>query len=93
MSDERGWSVEITDWTETPPETLQGFYENFHANVGLNPGEIVAVPSELPNPEGWEVLANHKWWPLTAESVEGQLVAWTTDERQICRPINKEAGE
>lgn len=53
--------------------------------LGLNPGEIVAVPSELPDPENWEVLDEGEWVRLGPHP--------GADWRCICRPVNKEAGE
>lgn len=55
--------------------------------AGLSPGEVVAVPSELPDPENWEVYDQgfDEWKPAC------RITPWL--HRMICRPINKEAGE
>ena len=54
---------------------------------GLRPGEIVAVPSELPDPENWEVydpdLNVWREWDISTGDFPG-------NSRLICRPINQE---
>ena len=76
---------------EPPPHMTTVRRGDWHAarnDAGLNPGEIVAVPSELPDPENWEVLMGDSWTEFWASAPS--VVAHT---RRICRPINKEAGE
>lgn len=74
------WAADRIDTLEAENERLTALCaEHRHAidagdaawhelndSTGLNPGEIVAVPNNLPDPESWECQTRGGgWWPVS----------------------------